>query len=218
MSAETADSTARRPAARIRARWAKFALKRPGVAQFLVFFVLSNGITLLQLVIMPVFKAVFGSTGLIDTDFQALPIGTNVDGSQYFIFDYASGPLPAGGGGLAYFLAVQVTLAIAQVINFFLQRNVTFRSNTSAWRAAFWYVLAFIIITFGAAALQGLYKAPIYELLISTWDLGSAGGVIADFVTVIINTAISFWVFFPIFRIIFRRVPEDAGDELASRL
>ena len=195
---------------RIKGAWSRFAEKRPGIAQFIVFFVLSNGITLLQLVMMPVFKALFGLTNLVSTDFQALPIGANVDGSQYFIFDYAAGELPNCGGGLAYFLAVQLTLAVAQIINFFAQRNITFRSNTSPWRAAFWYVLAYIVITFGAAALQGLYKAPIYELFINTWGLGSTGGVIADIVTVIINTAISFWVFFPIFKIIFKRVPEEA--------
>jgi putative flippase GtrA len=186
---------------RIRGAWTRFAEKRPGIAQFIVFFVLSNGVTLLQLILMPVFKALFGLTNLVSTDFQALPIGTNVDGSQYFIFDYAAGDLPLGGGGLAYFLAVQATLAIAQVINFFAQRNVTFKSNTSPWRAAFWYVLAYIVITFGAAALQGLYKAPIYELFITTWNLGGTG---------IINTAISFWVFFPIFKVIFKRVPEES--------
>lgn len=197
---------------RIGARWSAFATSRPGVAQFIVFFVLSNGITVLQLVLMPVFKAVFGGTRLVDTSFLWLQIGSNVDGSPYYVFDYAAGALPEGGGGLAYFLAVQTTLAVAQVINFFLQRNVTFRSNTSVWRAAFWYVVAYVVITFGAAALQGLYKAPIYELLISTWGLGATGGVLADVVTVIINTAISFWVFFPIFKIIFRRVPDDDAE------
>lgn len=197
---------------RVRARWKAFTAKHPGGTQFIVFFVLSNGITLLQLVLMPLFKLAFGATSLVDVSFQALPIGSNVDGSQYYVFDYAAGPLPEGGGGLAYFLAVQLTLAIAQVINFFAQRNITFRSNTSPWRAAFWYVLAYIVITFGAAALQGLYKAPIYTLLIDTWQLGSTGEIIADIVTVIINTAISFWVFFPIFKIIFRRVPEDAEE------
>ena len=80
----------------------------------------------------------------------------------------------------------------------------------ASYSGAFWYVLAYIVITFGAAALQGLYKAPIYELFITTWDLGSFGSVLADVVTVIINTAISFWVFFPIFKVIFRRVPDDA--------
>ncbi|WP_367948380.1 GtrA family protein [Rathayibacter sp. VKM Ac-2835] len=180
-----------------------------------MFLVLSNGITVLQLVLMPIFKAVFGATDLVDSGFQWLPIGSNIDGSPYYVFDYSSGELPDGGGGLAYFLAVQCTLAIAQVINFYAQRNITFRSNTSPWRAAFWYVLAYVVITFGAAALQGLYKGPIYELLIDTWGLGATGGVIADVVTVIINTAISFWVFFPIFKVIFRREPEEGPQALA---
>lgn len=212
MSTETARRNQSPLLLRTKARWSEYAQRHPGFAQFIVFFMLSNGITLLQLVIMPLVKAVFGMTALIDTDFQALPIGSNVDGSPYFVFDYAAGALPVGGGGLAYFLAVQLTLAIAQVINFFAQRNITFRSNTSPWRAAFWYLLAYIVITFGAAALQGLYKAPIYELLISTMGLGSTGEVVADVVTMIINTAISFWVFFPIFKIIFRRVPESDDD------
>jgi len=203
--------------ARLRSRWAAFAEKRPGIAQFVVFFVLSNGITVLQLIIMPLFKALFGLTNLVATDFQWLPIGSNVDGSQYFVFDYAAGELPAGGGGLAYFLAVQLTIAIAQVINFFAQRSITFRSNTSPWVAAFWYLLAYIVITFGAAALQGLYKAPIYELFITTWGWGATGGVIADIVTVLINTAISFWVFFPIFKIIFKRVPESEDESSTSQ-
>lgn len=209
MSTDIAPHASTKPSGRVRGRWLGFAARRPGMAQFIVFFVLSNGVTLLQLVLMPAFKAVFAGTGLVDTGFQALPIGKNVDGSQYYVFDYAAGALPDGGGGLAYFLAVQVTLAIAQIINFFLQRNVTFRSNTSVWRAAMWYLIAYIIITFGAAALQGLYKAPIYELFINTWGLRSQGEVLADVVTVVINTAISFWVFFPIFKVIFRRLPEE---------
>ena len=204
---------------KIKARWARFAEKRPGIAQFIVFFVLSNGITLLQLVMMPVFKALFGLTNLVSTDFQALPIGANVDGSQYFIFDYAAGALPEGGGGLAYFLAVQITLLIAQVLNFFLQRNVTFKSNSSVAKAAIWYAVAYLVISFVAAAAQGFYKAPIYHLLMETWGWGGTGEVIADVLTVIINAAISFWVFYPIFKVIFKQVPEadaDAATETES--
>lgn len=193
---------------RIGQAWSGFAERRPGTAQFLLFFLLSNGVTVLQLALMPAFKAAFGLTGLVDTSFQVLPVGSNPDGSAFFVFDYAAGALPEGGGGLAYFLAVQITLLIAQVINFFAQRNVTFKSNTSIWRAAFWYVVAYVVITFAAAALQGLYKAPIYELLIDTWGLGKTGETMADMVTMIINSALSFWVFFPIFKIIFKRDPE----------
>lgn len=193
---------------RIRQAWSSFEDRRPGVAQFAMFFLLSNGVTVLQLAMMPFFRWIFGMTSLVDTDFQVLPVGTNVDGSRFYIFDYAAGALPDGGGGLAYFLAVQIAIGIAQVINFFAQRNVTFRSNSSVAKAAFWYLVAYIVITFAAAALQGLYKAPIYELLIDTWGLGRTGETIADVVTMIINSALSFWVFFPIFKVIFKREPE----------
>ncbi len=201
---------------RLRGAWRRFADKRPGTAQFVVFFALSNGITVLQLALMPLFKTWFGHTALVDTAFQVLPIGANVDGSQFFIFDYAAGALPQGGGGLAYFLAVQITLLIAQVINFFAQRSVTFRSNSSIWRAAGWYLVAYVIITFAAAALQGVYKAPIYDLLMTTWGWGELGGTIADFVTMIINSALSFWVFFPIFKVIFKREPEVVTSSVSA--
>lgn len=198
---------------RIRAAWSRFAQKRPGIAQFLVFFVLSNGITVLQLALMPAIKWIFGMTSLVDTAFQVWPIGSNPDGSQYFIFDYAAGALPSGGGGLAYFLAVQITLLIAQVINFFAQRNITFKSNSSVGKAAFWYAIAYVIITIIAAAAQGLYKAPIYDLFIDSWGMGGTGETLADFVTMIINSAISFWVFFPIFKVIFRDKDSDKTEQ-----
>lgn len=185
--------------------WNRFEGKHPTIAQFLKFFVLSNGITLLQLVIMPLFKSVFGMTPLVDTNFQVGQIGTNPSGSPYYIFDYAAGALSnGGGGGLAYFLAVQITLAIAQIINFFLQRNVTFKSKGNIGKAALWYFIAYVIITIGAAALQGLYKAPVYDFFIHTLNMGGTGETVADVITMVINSAISFWVFFPIFKVIFK--------------
>ena len=200
---------------RIRARWESFAEKHPEISRFIVFFVLSNGITVLQFALMPAFRWVFGMTSLVSTNFQVLPVGTNPDGSTYFIFDYPAGEIPVGGGGLAYFLAVQITILIAQVINFFAQRNVTFKSNSSIGRAAMWYAIAYVVITFVAAALQGIYKTPIYDLLITTWGWGGVGETIADVITVIINSAISFWVFYPIFKLIFKRVDEPQ-EELES--
>lgn len=200
----------------IKGHWSAFATKHPGIAQFIVFSVTSTGMTVLQLVMMPVIKWLFGMTSIVNTGFQVFPIGSNFDGSTYYLFDYAAGPLPLGGGGLAYFLAVQITLGIAQIINFFLQRNVTFKSNSSPWVAAVWYTIAYVVISIGAAALQGVYKAPVYELLISTWGLGAQGEALADIVTMLINALISFWVFFPIFKIIFKQEPEPAQQTPAD--
>jgi putative flippase GtrA len=185
--------------------WRRFADKHKGVAQFIVFFMLSNGVTVLQMAMMPIFKALFGKTALININFQIFQIGHNLNGSSYYMFDYASGALDkGGGGGLAYFLAVEITLAIAQVINFFAQRKITFKANNSVLWSAMWYIIAYVGITFIAAAAQGLYKTPIYDLFMNTWAMGKAGETIADVITMVINSAISFWVFFPIFRVIFK--------------
>ncbi|MDR2378192.1 MAG: hypothetical protein LBD70_02020 [Bifidobacteriaceae bacterium] len=196
--------------------WRRFEAKRPTLAQFVMFFILSNGVTVLQLALMPIFRALFASTALVDTAFQVFPVGTAADGvSRYYIFNYAAGPISEDGtgGGLAYFLAVEITLLIAQVINFFAQRNITFRSNSSPWWAAMWYAIAYVVITFAAGALQGFYKAPIYHQFIDVWGMGQTGETIADVITMIINAALSFWVFFPIFKVIFKRVPEDDAAE-----
>ena len=95
-------------------------------------------------------------------------------------------------------------MAIAQVINFITQRKVTFKANGNVWKAAFWYVLAYIVITIGSAALQGIYKAPLYQFMISRMGSGT-GGTVADVITMIINCAISFWVFYPIMKLIFKQ-------------
>lgn len=185
--------------------WTRFKEKHPSVAQFLVFFLLSNGVTVLQMVMMPLLKSIFEGTALVGTNFQVFPVGHNLDGTQYFIFNYGAGALSAGGGGgLAYFLSVQISLLIAQVINFFLQRSVTFKSKSNIWKAAGWYLIAYIAITLFAGAAQGLYKMPIYNLLMNTWAMGKVGETIADVITMLINSAISFWVFFPIFKLIFK--------------
>lgn len=202
---------------KIRTSWGNFAERHPELSKFLMFFILSNGVTVLQIVIMPVFRSIFGQTDLINTNFQVLPIGSNLDGSQYFIFDYSAGELAAGGGGgLAYFLAVQLAILIAQVINFFAQRNITFKSNTSIWVAAMWYALAYVVITFVAAAAQGFYKVPVYNFFITTMGWGSTGETTADIITMVINSAISFWVFYPIFKLIFKREEEPVEEPQAT--
>lgn len=185
--------------------WEKFRKAHPSLAEFLMFFIICIGVTILQLLLMPFFKWIFGNTVLVDTTFQVFQVGQNLNGTPYYIFDYAAGSIASGGGGgLAYFLAVELTMAIAQVINFFAQRNVTFKACGNVWHAALWYLAAYQIITVGAAALQGFYKVPVYRFLIE-WLGNGAGTTAADIVTMLINCTLSFWVFYPVMKWIFKK-------------
>lgn len=60
--------------------------------------------------------------------------------------------------------------------------------------------------------MREIHKAPVYAFFIDTLGWGGAGGTAADMLTVIINAAISFWVFFPIFEVIFRQKKEEPVD------
>ena len=83
-------------------------------------------------------------------------------------------------------------------------------------KAAFWYVIAYILITIGAAAAQGFYKAPIYSWTMEVWPSG--GEAVADVITMIINSAIAFWIFFPIFKVIFKSDPAADAEAQAEQI
>ena len=183
--------------------WDGFKGKHPEIATFLVFFLSSNFVTIIQMILQIVLSKILQNTNLINISFQHLPVpgATNfVTGEQYYIFDFAAGE----AGGLAFFLATYITIAIAQVINFFLQRNMTFKSKSNPWIAALWYLIAFVAITLISSALLGLYKKPIFDFF------GTRFEWLANIIVVMINCAISFWVFYPIFKVIF---PKDKKEE-----
>lgn len=193
--------------------WNRFKSRFPNLAQFFVFFMVSNGVTLLQMVLFAILNDwIFANTDLVNVRFQFGNIfgAKNFDGTPYYMFDYAPGKVGenGGGGGLAYFLAMQITLAIAQVVNFFGQRNITFKHTGNAWYAAMWYAIAYITISLFSAAALGLYKAPLYNLFINTLDWGDFGKQVANIIVWLITCTISFWVFFPIFKVIFKNKPE----------
>ncbi|WP_258934672.1 hypothetical protein [Nesterenkonia pannonica] len=81
------------------ARWAVFYERHTTLAQFIMFFVISNGVTALQLALMPIFRWAFSFTPLVDRDFQVLQVGENPDGSPFYIFDYPGGGFSDGGAG-----------------------------------------------------------------------------------------------------------------------
>lgn len=74
-------------------------------------------------------------------------------------------------------------------LNILFIYNIPFRSITK--------------ISIGAAVLQGLYKTPIYNFCMNMMGQG-VGMTVADIITMLINCVISFWVFFPTMKVIFK--------------
>lgn len=203
----------------------------PQIAQFIKYFMVGNLATIVQFVLVPILQPVFGATKLIDMDLHLFgPIGAAdvtttvvVDGAQitglnpYYVFNYTAGPVNTlvtktlngisgeylAHGGMAYFLATFIPLILSQIVSFFMQRKVTFKSDGNIlWQAA-WYFLAFCVITVSANALYGIYQPWLYSVLGE-----GIGGIIAAF----LQCCIAFWVFFPIMKIIFpekKRVLEN---------
>ncbi len=206
--------------------WTKCNIYFPNITQFFVFFMLSNGVTVYQMVLTLILQNVLKGTNLVDIAIRFLgPIGRNFNGTNYYLFDYYAGQTNElvqvdgmsvyGKGGLAFFLAFLVPLATAQIINFFVQRRITFKSRTNPWIAAAWYFVAWVLITLISNILLGLYQGPLYTLLVNTWGWGDVGENIAGLVVTFIQSCISFWVFFPIFKIIFKNYGQK--DEVSGK-
>lgn len=194
--------------------------KHKKIAEFIRYFMAGNVVTILQFITLPLLQYVFKFTKLINIDFHFIgPIGgidrmANLNGvlvhDPYYIFNFTAGTVGStvnktlngisgeylSHGGLAFFLAMFITLIIAQVITFIIQRKLVFKSNSKLTSSIIWFVIATIIITLGQSALYGLYQPWIYSKLGD-----NLGGVVASFVQAIIT----FWVFFPIFKIIFKK-------------
>ena len=194
----------------------------PRIAQFITYFMVGNLATVVQLVLIPVLQPILGSTSLVNVDLYLFgpigdpqtmttvtAVGQTVSGlNPYYVFNFTGGPVNTlvtrtlngitgsylTHGGVAYFLATFIPLILSQVVSFFLQRKVTFKSSGNiAWQAM-WYFAAFLVITVGANALYGIYQPWLYS------TLGEAiGGLIAAF----LQCCIAFWVFFPIMKLMF---------------
>ena len=200
----------------------------PQMAQFIKYFMVGNLATIVQFVLVPILQPILGATDLVNVDLHLFgPIGAadvtttvTVAGAQitgfnpYYVFNYTAGPVNTlatktmngitgeylAHGGAAYFLATFIPLILSQIVSFFMQRKVTFKSDGNVWRQAIWYFLAFCVITVGANALYGIYQPWLYSVLGET-----IGGLIAAF----LQCCIAFWVFFPIMKIIFPEKKEQ---------
>lgn len=211
------------------ATWYNFADNHPKASGWIyklaLFFLFSNGVTILQLLIMVFLPYAF--KGIWDTPFVwpaiALPwVDAAGNPLNYAIFNEpvifkqivdgitktlqgsttaeiealaATANTTLSAGGLGNFLAFEIAVFCAQCINLPLQRNITFKSKGNIYMQAAWYFIGWVGISIGVNALWGIMNP-----LMLWWNWN-------DFVIVLVKTVVtggvSMVIFFPIFLLIF---------------
>lgn len=184
--------------------WYGFCDKHPKLSSvvYKVFFfiVFSEGVTIVQILILMFLPQLFGLE-LAAKEFMIpkVPIKLNDEFTYNWSFlgneiNYNKAGEVIIGGGLGYFLAFKIATFLAQVINFPLQRNITYRSHGNPWYQAMWYFIGWVLINLFCDAINNLW------LPISNYYLPYE---VSSILAMIAQGGIAMVIFFFIFMVIF---------------
>ena len=155
--------------------------KHPTLYQFVSFAGVGGVVTVVDFTLFALCRYLI-FTAYLDTPFR------------FFIFDY-----PIEKGGLCAFLAFVISVPLAQVVSFLLQRNFTFRANNNTAASAFMFSCLIIFIF-----LVNMYLPVLTLAFLGRFLSPSVASVIAK----CINMTTSMLIEFPIDKyIIMRRKP-----------
>lgn len=163
---------------------------RKNIWQFLKMFIISNGVTIFQYLFMTFTVPLFNLFG-VTTDPLVIPaVDITLFGVSYqwgIIGEYA-------GDGFASWCATTTAIALAQCINFPLQRNISFKSKGNIPWQIMWYAIGWVAITLIMGAVNNLWL-PLADALMPP--------AVYNILKTVVIGGISIAVFFPIFKIIF---------------
>jgi len=103
------------------------------------------------------------------------------------------------GGGLGYFIAVMIATFVAQIINFPLQRNITFRSKGNIPFQILFYFIGWLFIQPFTMMIQGLWRVA-YNVLLPGINMPF---ILVALIDAFIIGGVSMIIFFFIFMVIF---------------
>lgn len=150
----------------------KWIEDHPSLWEFILFNILSNCATIVNFVVMWI------CTGFIFRAFADEPF-------RFLIFNYTNIEQDLG---LCGFLSFLVATALAQTVNFFVQKNFVFKSNAAFGKAVPKYIFLAVILVIISAAL------PAYSQTFFV-NIGIPGGIaptLANVVNIIVQVVISF--------------------------
>lgn len=177
-----------------------WAASHPSTVKWLreggLFVLVSNLITVFKYILLTFLPAAFSGLPVVDFGFPGISITLFGETFQWNIIGY-----DADHGGLPYFCAYMVAMVIGEIINFFAQRSLVFRSKGNILYQGIWYLLAFCVVTCIVNSINCIWVA-VAGLLVPSW-LYNIG-------TTVLNGGVSMVIFFFVNKIIF---PEGKADQ-----
>lgn len=151
----------------------------PNIWEFIMFNLLSNCATVVNFIVMWV------STGFIFRSLANQPF-------QFLIFNYSNVERDLG---LCGFLSFLTATACAQTINFFVQKNLVFKSNAAFGKAVPKYIMLAVALVIISAALPAYSQAFFMGMGINP----GLAPTLANIVNIVVQVLISypmmkFWV------------------------
>ena len=155
--------------------------KHPDLWEFIKFNVLANIATVTNFILM------WLGTGFVFKGLKDIPF-------KFFVFDYSAQESLM----LCGFLSFLVATTAAQIVNYIVQKNLTFKSNASFSTAVPRYVVMVIVLVVVSAALPGYSQV----FLSSLGFPSSLVPTLANFINIVVQVLISypsmkFWVMPP---------------------
>lgn len=152
----------------ILAKVRQFKSKYPDVYEFIMFNLLSNVATITN------FLFLWLGTGFLFKAFS----GTSF---QWFIFNYK-----VSDGGLGGFLSFLLAYIMAQIVNFYVQKNFVFDATVDLKKSLPWYVL-----TVTVAGIISIWLPPYVISLVSPYVKGFAP-TLANIVNIVVQVVINY--------------------------
>lgn len=157
-------------------QWSK---AHPDLWEFILFNVLSNCATVTNFVVM------WLCTGFVFTAFSAQPF-------RFLIFNYTD---VSRNLGVCGFLSFLVATAVAQTVNFFVQRNWVFKSNEQFRKSVPKYVALAVVLVVVSAALPGYSQAFFIGVGVPPWLAPTLANLLNILVQVVLSyPAMKFWI------------------------
>lgn len=153
--------------------------RHPDLWEFILFNILSNCATVTNFIVM------WLCTGFVFTSLRTQPF-------QFFIFNYTN---VESDLGLCGFLSFLVATALAQTVNFFVQKHLVFKSNAQFSKAVPKYILMAVALIVISAALPAYSQA----LFVNMGLPQSLAPTLANLLNILVQVVVSyplmkFWI------------------------